>query len=231
MAVHFSPKALQFLRGLTRNNDREWFNARKQVYEHELRAPMLAVIGAVNGGLAEFAPEHVRAPEKSMMRIYRDIRFSLDKRPYKSQVAAWWARAGLEKTSGGGFYFHVSATEVRIAAGVFMPEREQLLAIRRHLRATLQRIETARMPKTLVEGPLRAIDGAKLTRAPKGFPVDHAALDLIVQREWGVSCSLPVAAALGDGLVEEIVARFGLAAPLISMLNAPLRGKPKEPLF
>src|ERR1700721_614550 len=68
-----------------------------------------------------------------MMRIYRDIRFAKDKRPYKTHVSAWWAREGLQKTSGGGFYFDVSATEVTVAAGVYMPEREQLLAIRRHL--------------------------------------------------------------------------------------------------
>jgi uncharacterized protein (TIGR02453 family) len=237
MGAHFSAAAVKFLRGLQRNNEREWFQARKEVYEEELKGPMLAVIGAVNAGLAEFAPEHVRAPEKCMMRIYRDIRFSPDKRPYKQQVAAWWGRAGLEKTSGGGFYFHVSATEVRIAAGVFMPEREQLLAIRRHLlehhkefRATLKGIEEGRL-KSVPEAPMRAIEGARLARAPKGFPVDHAALDLIVQREWGVGASLPVEAALGDGLVEELVARFRLAAPLVSLLNAPLRAKAKEPLF
>ena len=100
---------MKFLKGLKRNNDREWFNARKDVYETELKAPMLALIGEINGGLAGFAPVHVRPPEKCMMRIYRDIRFSNDKRPYKTHMAAWWARQGMEKTSGGGFYLHVSA--------------------------------------------------------------------------------------------------------------------------
>src|SRR5579871_896279 len=133
MAPHFSNDALKFLRGLKRNNDRLWFDARKDVYERELKAPMLAVIGAVNEAMLEFAPEHVRPPQKAMMRIYRDIRFSADKSPYKTQVAAWWCRDGLEKTSGGGYYFHVSSTQVMIAAGVYMPEREQLLAIRRYL--------------------------------------------------------------------------------------------------
>jgi uncharacterized protein (DUF2461 family) len=118
-----------------------------------------------------------------------------------------------------------------------MPEREQLLAIRRHLlehhkefRATLKGIEEGRL-KSVPEAPMRAIEGARLARAPKGFPVNHAALDLIVQREWGVGASLPVEAALGDGLVEELVARFRLASPLVSLLNAPLRAKAKEPLF
>ncbi len=112
MATYFSGEALKFLRGLKRNNDRVWFDARKGVYEQELKAPMLALIGEVNEALAEFAPMHVRAPQKIMMRIYRDIRFSKDKRPYKTHVSAWWVRDGLQKTSGGGFYLQLSSEEV-----------------------------------------------------------------------------------------------------------------------
>src|SRR6202041_3599310 len=122
MGIHFSEDALKFLRGLKRHNDREWFAERKAVYERELKAPMLALIGEVNEAMAEFAPMHVRPPQKIMMRIYRDIRFSKNKQPYKTHVSAWWVRDGLEKTSGGGFYFHVSPEEVVIAAGAYMPE-------------------------------------------------------------------------------------------------------------
>ena len=238
MATHFSPKAIQFLRGLKRNNDREWFNARKRVYETELKAPMLALIEEINHALAEFAPEHVRPPQKCMMRIYRDIRFSNDKRPYKSQVAAWWARQGMEKTSGGGFYFHVSPTDVAISAGCYMPEREQTLAIRRHLmehheeaRAILKGIEGAKRPATLKASPMVTFDGMKLTRAPKGFPPDHPAIDLILQRQWGVHSMIPVEAATKASLLDEVMTRFRLAYPLVALLNAPLAGKAKAPLF
>ena len=133
MATYFSGEALKFLRGLKRNNDREWFDARKDVYERELKEPMLKLIGEVNEKMAEFAPMHVRPPQKIMMRIYRDIRFSKNKQPYKTHMSAWWVRDGLQKTSGAGFYFSVSPEEVVIAAGAYMPEREQLLAIRRYL--------------------------------------------------------------------------------------------------
>src|SRR5260370_36493439 len=133
MATHFSNEALKFLRGLKRNNDREWFAERKAVYEREVKAPMLALVGEVNEAMLGFAPENVRPPQKAMMRIYRDIRFSADKRPYKTHQGAWWARTGLEKTSGGGFYFHVSGAGVPIGAGGFVPEREPLLALRRYL--------------------------------------------------------------------------------------------------
>ena len=94
---------------------------------------MLKVIDGVTSAMLEFAPDHVRPAQKCMMRIYRDTRFSSDKTPYKNRVAAWWSRHGLEKTSGGGFYLHLSSTELVMAAGVYMPEREQLMAIRNFL--------------------------------------------------------------------------------------------------
>ncbi len=234
MATHvspvFSPGALKFLRALKRNNDREWFQARKPVYERELKAPMLAVIAEVNRALEDFAPEHIRAPEKIAMRIYRDIRFAKDKRPYKTNVAAWWAREGLEKTSGAGFYFHLSTTELTIAAGAYMPEREQLLAIRRYLAEHHVEFRALLAGKKL-RGLMREFEGQPLTRPPKGFSADDPALDLVVCRQWGVSATLEPERASAPGLVGEIVKRFRAAAPVVAMLNVPLVGKAKRPLF
>jgi len=230
MATCFSNEAVKFLRGLKRHNDRVWFDERKAVYERELKAPMLAVIGEVNAAMVEFAPMHVRPPQKIMMRIYRDIRFAKDKRPYKTHVSAWWVRDGLEKTSGGGFYFQVSPEEVVIAAGVYMPEREQLLAIRRHLaehHAEFRRLMKGKRLRSLMEEN----DGVALTRAPKGFPEDHPAIDLLKNRQWGVSVRLPGERATKATLVKDVVERFKAAAPLIELLNAPLVGKPKRPMF
>jgi uncharacterized protein (TIGR02453 family) len=230
MGTHFSGEALKFLRGLKRNNDREWFAERKAVYERELKAPMLTVIEEVNEAMLRFAPEHVRPPQKIMMRIYRDIRFSKDKRPYKNHVSAWWAREGLQKTSGAGFYLQVSSTEVLVAAGVYMPEREQLLAIRRHLaehHAEFRALMKGKKLRALMEEG----DGMKLTRPPKGFSVEDPAMDLLVCRQWGVSATLPGERALLPTLVKDVVERFKVAAPMIGLLNAPLLAKPKRPMF
>src|SRR6185437_10094984 len=213
-----------------RNNDREWFAARKPVYERELKEPMLAVIREINDAMVDFAPDNIREPKKAILRIYRDIRFSKDKRPYKIHQAAWWTRQGLEKTSGGGFYFDVSGTEVTIAAGVFMPQREQLLAIRRHLvdhHAELRRLLAAKKLKTAMQ----PIDGQRLTRPPKGFPTEHPAMDLLLCKQWGVIARLPAEYALRPTLVKDIVAHFKLAAPIVALLNAPLIPKPRKPLF
>jgi uncharacterized protein (TIGR02453 family) len=236
MPTHFSPEALKFLRGLARHNDREWFEPRRPIYERELKTPMLALIAEINDALAAFAPDHVRDPAKCMMRIYRDTRFSADKKPYKTQVAAWWSRAGLEKTSGGGFYFHINPTEVTIAAGCYMPGPEQLLAIRRHLiehHAELRAILAGRK----LRAHLTEFEGHRLKRPPRGFSADDpavaAALDLLLCRQWGVSARLPADMALKPTLLKEIVSRFVLAAPVVAFLNAPLTPKkrPESGLF
>lgn len=230
MGAHFQEEALRFLRGLKRHNDREWFNARKDIYETELKAPMLRVIAEVNDAMLGFAPEYVRPPQKIMMRIYRDIRFSKDKRPYKVHVSGWWARQGLEKTSGGGFYFDVSGTEATIAAGVYMPERDQLLAIRRHLllhHETLRTLMGGKKLRTLMQ----PIDAMTMTRGPKGFPPDHPAIDLLMQRQWGVAQTLAAKVAVGPGLVKAITDRFKLCTPIVTLLNEPLAQRPKKPLF
>jgi uncharacterized protein (TIGR02453 family) len=230
---YFREAGLKFLRSLKRNNRREWFEAHKPEFERELKQPMLALIATVNGAMEDFAPTHLRPPQKCMMRIYRDIRFSSDKRPYKTHVSAWWSREGLEKTSGGGYYMHVSPDEVHIAAGVYMPEREQLLAIRQYLllhHAEVRRLLSARKLK----GALEPFNGMPLTRAPKGFPKEHPAMDLLLCRQWGVAAALEPAVALKKDFAQEVIRRFRLATPLVEALNAPLVAsleKKRRPLF
>ena len=243
MATHFSPEAMKFLRGLARNNDREWFEARRDVYTRSLKAPMLAVVDEITAAMTEFAPEHVRPPHKIMMRIYRDIRFSKNKQPYKTHLAAWWARRGMEKTSGGGFYLQISPQQVMVAAGVYMPEREQLLTIRRWMsahheafRASVKKLLKAR------GGGFEAIDAEALTRMPKGFASDDPADELVRAKSWGVHASLPAEVALEPVLVREAVRRMRLMAPLVDSLNGAIldgqgnpararHGEPRKPLF
>ena len=79
---YFRPEALAFLRNLAKHNDRAWFQPRKAQFEAELKEPMLAIVRRITDAMADFAPNHVRPAEKSLFRIYRDTRFSNDKRPY-----------------------------------------------------------------------------------------------------------------------------------------------------
>lgn len=230
---HFTPAALRFLRGLARNNDRDWFNERKPIYEAEVKRPMLAVIEAVTVAMADFAPAHMRPAEKIMMRIYRDTRFAKEKHPYKTHASGWWVRAGLEKTSGAGFYLQVSPARVEIAAGAFMPAPEQLLAMRRYLlehAEEYRKLGSARGVRQL----FKEVDGNPLIRSPKGFPAEHAAAPLFRQRQWGVSAALPAEAALEAGFAATVAKYFRAAAPLVELLNRPLtveQTRPRRPLF
>ncbi len=220
-AAHLRPEGLAFLRNLARHNDREWFTPRKAVFEAELKEPMLAIIRKVTAAMESFAPAYLRPAEKCLFRIYRDTRFSADKKPYKTHMAAWWAHQDMEKTSGAGFYFHIDAKQVIVAAGAYMPEKDQLTAIRHwlleHHLEFRKLLRSAAIRKAFAE-----FEGNALTRPPKGFPGGHPALDLIQCRQWGVRTTLPAAAALDSGFAATLARHFKLAAPLVEALNTPL---------
>jgi uncharacterized protein (TIGR02453 family) len=229
---YFRKEGLAFLRALVRANNKDpeearaWFTANKATYEAELKAPMLAIIRKITDAMLDFAPEHVRPAEKSLFRIYRDTRFSNDKRPYKDHVAAWWTHTGLDKTSGAGYYFHVSPKEVAIGVGAFMPEKEQLAAIRHWLldhHADFRKL----LAKPALRKSFHDFEAQALTRPPKGFPAElngkpHPALDLIRARQWGVDADLPVEAALEPNFAQEIIRHFRLASPIVAALNTPI---------
>src|SRR5215467_5835414 len=98
----FTPKTLSFLRSLKRNNDREWFRARKDQYEAHVHEPMIAVVERLAGDFKTFAPELIASPKQSLFRIYRDTRFSSDKRPLKTHAGAVFRTRQLPKPQGAG---------------------------------------------------------------------------------------------------------------------------------
>jgi uncharacterized protein (TIGR02453 family) len=220
-AAHIRPEGLKFLKGLEKNNDREWFNERKAVYEAELKEPMLAIIRKVTDAMMEFAPHHVRPAEKSLFRIYRDTRFSNNKLPYKTHVAAWWSHTGMQKTSGAGYYFQVSRKGVVIAAGAYMPEKEQLAAIRHWLLENHTEFRKV-LNKPAVKKTFTEFEGEALTRPPKGFDPIHPAIDLIKCKQWGLSVTLPPETALDANFAQTLAKHFKLLAPLVDALNTPI---------
>jgi uncharacterized protein (TIGR02453 family) len=138
----------------------------------------------------------------------------------------------MEKTSGGGFYLQVSPQEVVVAAGVYMPEREQLLTLRRWMsanheayRARVKKLMKARGAGFEGVAGFQAIEAQALTRMPRGFAADDPADELVRAKNWGVRAALPAALALEPVLAREIVRRFRMAAPLVDALNeAILKG-------
>src|SRR5687767_14743211 len=162
----FTRRTLAFLRALKRNNDRDWFRARKPNYETYVRQPMVELLAWLQRDLRSFAPELVSDPKISLYRIYRDTRFSGDKTPLKTHVAAHFPSRAFGRSGGAGLYLEVTPTWVWIGGGLYMPDTSELQAIREHISAThpqLHRIVTAPSFKTRVG----ALEGERLARVPR----------------------------------------------------------------
>jgi uncharacterized protein (TIGR02453 family) len=216
----FPPEAITFLKGLEKNNTRDWFQPRKEIFETKLKEPMLEFVETINAELLKFAPEHITEPKKAVYRIYRDTRFSKDKTPYKTHLGAIFPRRGLGKDAGAGYYFHVSAKEVGVACGAYAPGPEQLLKIRHFL------AENHKMLPKSIPG-MGSLQGSTLQRVPKGFDAQHPAADLIKKKQWYWWVELDASLATSPKLKAEIVKRFRAMAPVIELLNKPLLGKTK----
>jgi uncharacterized protein (TIGR02453 family) len=216
----FSSEAITFLRGLERNNKREWFQPRKHVYEEQVRTPLEALVNAINAEFAEFAPRYVTPVKKAIFRIYRDTRFSKDKRPYKTHIAATFFLQNLSKAAGPCFYFHFTPKELLVFAGVYMPEREELLAIRNLLAERHEEFRQLLRGSTLRK-LMGELQGEQLSRLPKGFEADHPAEDLIRHKQWFLESTLNGAVITYPRMLPEITSRFRAAMPMIEFLSQP----------
>jgi uncharacterized protein (TIGR02453 family) len=225
MPAHFAgfPKETrQFLSQLRVHNTREWFQPRKQIYEEQVKAPMLELVLALGEALREIAPEFDTDPKRAIYRIYRDVRFSRDKIPYKTHVAATFGPRGLDKHAGAGTYFHFSDSEVLVAGGIYAPGPRELLAVRQHLAAhaeEFRRITSDRVFRKMFGD----VEGEKLKRVPKGFATDHPEVDLLVFKQYLVAGYLPPEVIETPKLQKEILKRFATMLPFLRFLNRPLR--------
>jgi uncharacterized protein (TIGR02453 family) len=223
----FPEEGMKFLRSLGRNNDREWFQPRKHIYDEQVKAPMQELVLAVTREMMRFAPDYVAEPGKAIYRIYRDTRFSKDKTPYKTHIAAIFPRRGMAKHSGAGFYFSVSPKEIEVAAGVYMPGPDQLRAIRDHLSAHHREFLKLVGSKSL-QSLMGKLYGEQLSRVPKGFPADHEAADLLRYKQWLFYVILDPKLATTPKLQDELVKRLRAITPFVDFLNRPLLGEAKK---
>ena len=218
----FPPEALQFLRELKLNNRREWFQPRKDTYEEKVRGPMIELVAVLGEAIAEFAPEMVTEPKKAVYRLYRDVRFSSDKSPYKTHIAAVFSPRGMEKHSGAGMYFHISVDEVLVGGGIYAPGPAELLAVRGHLASHAKELD-----KMLRERQFRTLfkemTGEKLKRVPKGFPQDHPAANLLVYKQFLAGTLLPPDIVTTPKLFRELLKHFRTITPFLQFLNTPLK--------
>jgi uncharacterized protein (TIGR02453 family) len=221
MVPRFSSDTLKFLRALKRNNDREWFKARKEEYERCVREPMIAVIEQLATDLRRVAPEIVASPKASLYRIYRDTRFSENKSPLKTNAAAVFPWRGLARHEGAGLYFEVAPGWAWAGGGMYAPQPPQLLKVREHIAGTWPAIRRITRNKTFV-GRVNHLDGERLTRVPRGFPADHPAAEYLKYRQFLAGREFPPEFATSTTFYPTLLAMFTAIVPLIRFLNEPL---------
>jgi uncharacterized protein (TIGR02453 family) len=217
----FPREGLQFLRSLKRNNNREWFQEHKVIYETVVKAPMIQLVETLAEDFQRFAPEMIATPKASIYRIYRDTRFSKDKSPYKTHIAAVFPRKGLEKHEGAGFYLHIAPSELLIGGGVYMPMPDDLNAIRAYLASNhrpFKRIVEAKEFRKL----FGELSGEQLSRVPRGFPTDHPAAGYLKFKQFLAGRTLEAEHSLSPKFYGTVLETFRAMLPLIRFLNDPL---------
>ena len=227
----FPKESLSFLRSLRRNNNREWFQDHKTIYESAVKQPLIDLVEAIGRDFEKFAPEMVATPKASVYRIYRDTRFSKNKAPYKTHIAAVFPRKGLDKHQGAGFYFHFSPDELLIGGGIYMPLPEDLNAIRSHIAE--QHEEFAKIVKAVKFRKLfGTLGGEKLTRVPRGFPADHPAADYLRHKQYLAARTMEPGVVITKDLYGLVIETFRGMLPLVRFLNDPIvqaqRGRERQ---
>jgi uncharacterized protein (TIGR02453 family) len=217
----FSVETLRFLRALKRNNDRDWFRVRRDRYDRFVRAPMVDVIEQLARDFRRFAPELVASPRLSLYRIYRDTRFSDNKAPLKTNIAASFPWRGLPKHEGAGLYLEVGPGWVWAGGGMWAPQAPQLHRVREHIASTypeIQRIARA----TPFRRAVGSLEGERLTRVPRGFAKGDPAADFLKHRRFVAGREFPADLALSASFYPTILRTFRAILPLVRFLNEPL---------
>lgn len=225
----FRPGALTFLRALARNNKREWFEANRERYETEVKRPLQVLVEEIDARLGEIAPEMIGNPKRSIFRIYRDVRFSKDKSPYKTNAAAWFYHrdaghaVGTAAVHGGaGFYFQIAPKECIVAGGIWMPPTAALKTLREEI------AENPDALRLILRKPAfkRAFGGlseeAVLKRTPRGFDPEHPASDLLRYKSFTVSRGLSEADMVSAKLPDIVAKQYATMLPFVRWLNRVL---------
>jgi uncharacterized protein (TIGR02453 family) len=212
--THFSPKLFAFLEELRENNNREWFQANKSRYKAEVQEPLLEFISAFAEPLHAISPHFVASPKPvggSMFRIYRDVRFSRDKSPYKTHAAAQFRHREGRDVHAPGFYLHLEPGSVFMGAGLWHPDG-----------STLKKIRDAIVDQpdqwTMVTDGL-GLGGDSLKRAPRGYDPDHPLIGDLKRKDFVTMRQSSQRAACSIGFLDQFVESCRISGPLVRFLT------------
>jgi len=224
MSAYFSERSFKFLRGLARNNAREWFHAHKDEYEQYVRGPFLSLIADAQPALREVS-EHYRADPKSvggsLFRIHRDTRFSHDKKPYKEWQGARFFHARSKEVEAPSFYLHLQPGNCFIGAGLWHPEPESLRRLRHFIVDNPGSWAAAAHAKNFRKR-FDMDDSEMLTRPPRGYPADFAYIDDLRRKNLVALRAIDDATMTGPRLLATIGKDLQQLGPFMDYLCAGL---------
>ena len=203
VARHFGPELFEFLLELRANNDRDWFGANKGRYEQQVKEPLLRFIEDFEPYLHSISGHFVadaRANGGSMFRIYRDVRFSKDKTPYKTQAAVHFRHEAGRSAHAPGFYLHLAPDEVFAGVGIWRPDSAAVGRIRERM------VEDPAGWESAVQDPgfVEAFDlaGDSLKRPPKGFDPEHPHIEDLKRKDHVATCTFDEGEATAAGFID-----------------------------
>jgi uncharacterized protein (TIGR02453 family) len=219
----FPHEGIEFMKRLKRNNNREWFEKHRNEYEGFVKLPMQSLIAALQPHFEKFASEFEVNPKKSLFRIYRDVRFSKDKTPYKTHAAAHFVLRGKPKgVEGSGFYLHIEPGEVFLGGGIYMPDGDQLKKIRRAIVGQSDRF-LAILKRKEFRQVFGTLQGEKLKRIPQGYEPDHPMGEWLKQKQFFVWVEWPESKCLKAKFVGDVAGIFESAIPMVRFLNEAMK--------
>ena len=217
--ARFEPRILRFLETLAVNNNREWFKENKGLYEEDVLDVALRFIISMQEPLADIAPRFTAVPTRvggSLMRVYRDTRFSKNKLPYKTNIGIQFRHEQARDVHSPGYYLHIEPGEVFLGAGMWRPDSDPLRGIRERIAA-----KPTEWQRAMSERPFSrhfSLGGESLTRPPRGFEKEHECIEDIKRKSFIAVRHLAVEDCLKPQFQRTVESSFKSAEPFMRFL-------------
>jgi uncharacterized protein (TIGR02453 family) len=223
---YFSKQTFEFLAALTKNNNREWFDAHQQEYEDVVRTPALAFISDMSDEMHAISP-HFRALSKkvggSLMRIHRDIRFGKDKAPFKTNIGIQFRHEVGKDIHAPGYYVHIEPGGCFVGVGLWRPDADALFKIREAIMKNGDTWVAARDDKSFSKQ--FTLEGDALANAPRGYAKDHPLVEDLKRKDFIGLAELREATVTSMNFRPQVVEYFRHAAPYMRFLCKALELK------
>ena len=215
----FQPALLRFLEELGHNNNRPWFQENKSRYESDVLNPALAFIGAFHPRLMNISPFFIASDRRvggSLMRVYRDTRFSKSKKPYKTNVGIQFRHEYGKDVHAPGFYVHIAPEECLLGVGLWRPDGTALAKIRQAIvddSAKWKRVRDNKGFRSEFE-----LAGESLKTAPRGFPKDHPLIEDLRRKDFIAMQILTEEDVMSERFIDDVESAFSASSPYMRFL-------------